>query len=195
MKNIPLYLFLSFVLIQHGAKACQCPPTTLSLDECAKYELIFRGKIISLRNCDNNLGEAVFEVIDLYKGNIKVKFPILFDCKKECAQEMRPGDEWIIYTNYKQITNGMLDWCSRSRRYFAVEKQDFYAVNYGNDYDDEAKFLSEKLGRHRPLSEKVQQTPHQNEKPSLTQTIIILIVSLVCMVMFYWFFGRIFKKL
>lgn len=192
MKRILFFLFVFFRIYE--LNACQCPTSTLSLEECEKYEIIFAGTVESVKTCENKYGEVVFTVLELYKGNIKEKFTILYDCADPCAQAFRPGEEWIIYTRFKQVSNGVMEWCSRSRKYFTIAKQDFYTVNLGNDYDTEIGFLREKLGEHHPVSEKKQAPNHRNEKPSLTQMIVILIVSMTCVVLFYWLFGKYFHR-
>ena len=194
MRSLRLLIVLFLFAFTNRSVACQCPSTLLSLEECEKYEIIFAGKVEAVKLCENKYGEVEFTVLELYKGSIKERFTILYDCKDPCAQPFRVGEEWIIYTRFKQVTNGVMEWCSRSRKYFAIAKQDFYTENLGNDYDTEIGFLREKLGEHRPVSAKKQEPTHRNEKPSLTETIIILIVSMSCMILFYWLFGKYFKR-
>ncbi|MBK9282892.1 MAG: hypothetical protein IPM51_01080 [Sphingobacteriaceae bacterium] len=189
-----LFVWLWVILIRSNALACQCPSTSLSLNECAKYDIIFKGKIESVKSCENGYGEAIFEIEELYKGNIKNKFLVYFECDVPCAQKFQVGEEWIIYTYFKQITNGKMDWCSRSRKYFAIAAQDLYTQNYGNDYEDELDFLRMKLGLHKPVNEVIQGTADRNIKPSLTQMIILLLVSMSCIILFYWLFGKYFKR-
>ncbi len=193
ITRIGIILLLFFFLWNTCGKACQCPLTLLSLEECAKYEIIFKGKILQVVNCDHKFGEAVFEVQELYKGNATREFKVLFDCNEECVQKFNPGDEWIIYSRYKQIDNAKMDWCSRSRKYFKIEKEDFYTVTYGNDYYDEVKFLQEKLGIHRVLVEHKSQIDNRNIKPNTTQMLVILISSLAAIVLFYYLFNKFFK--
>ncbi|MDI9339803.1 MAG: hypothetical protein QM534_04465 [Sediminibacterium sp.] len=173
--------------------ACQCPITVLGKAECDKYEIIFKGKIKSVKECGNRYGEALFEVEELYKGNIAQQFVVLFECNVACAQKLNAGEEWIIYTRYKQVNNAMMDWCSRSRKFFSNEKEDFYTVTYGNDYYDELKFLRENMGLHRFL--KPQQTAQEkrNLLPTNTQSIIIVLCSIGTLILFYWLFNRFFK--
>ncbi|MDX2174703.1 MAG: hypothetical protein SFY56_16485 [Bacteroidota bacterium] len=176
------------------SNACQCPLTSLSIEECNKYEIIFKGKIISVKNCEGKYGEAIFELEELYKGNATKQFKVLFECGIECAQQFNVGDEWVIYSRYKQIDNVLMDWCSRSRKFFKNEKEDFYSVTYGNDYFDEVKFLREKLGNHRLLADPVKTSEGRNIKPSNNQIIIILLASIVFLLIFYWLFNKWFKK-
>lgn len=190
----PGLIVLLFLFFGSGIFACQCPPSSLSLDECAKYEIIFRGRIDSLINCDERPGEIIFEVIDLYKGAITKKFRVIFDCKAECAQPLQAGEEWIIYANFKQVTNARLDWCSRSRKFFAIDKQDFYSINLGNTYEQEHAFLASKLGTHRPVSGEKKVADNRNLRPSMTQTVVTLICSLLAMIGFYWFLRKNFHR-
>jgi hypothetical protein len=195
MKHLKkVIFFLVFFICVDAANACQCPPSSLSVEEAGKYEIIFKGKIISVTPCGNKFGEAVFEIDELYKGNSAKRFSVLFECNTDCAMEFLAGDEWIIYSRYKQVGSALMDWCSRSRKLFSNEKEDFYAVNYGNDYDDELKFLREKLGLHRLLpGPAVNEKGERNLIPSTNQTILLFVGSLLCIVLFYWLFNRFFK--
>ncbi|PBQ32436.1 hypothetical protein CNR22_11865 [Sphingobacteriaceae bacterium] len=174
-------------------KACQCPLTVLSLEECNKYEIIFKGKILSVANCDHKFGEAIFEVEELYKGVATQEFKVLFDCNEECMQKFSVGDEWIIYSRYKQVDNAKMDWCSRSRKFFKVDKEDFYTVTYGNDYFDEVQFLQKTLGVHRVSVIKKSQSGGRNKRPDTQLMVIILISSLATIVLFYYLFNKFFK--
>ena len=187
--------FLSwFVLSNFIGLACQCPLSSLNIDECNKYDLIFKGKIISLKPCENKPGEALFELEELYKGNATQKFTILFECNSECALRLNVGEEWIIYTNHKQLNNAQLNWCSRSRKYFSNDKEDFYSVNYGNDYVEELKFLRDNFGLHHFLPEPKNVTTDRNIKPSINQSIAMVVISISFILLFYWLFNRYFKR-
>lgn len=192
-RAFTFFLLLSFTLCVKQSFACQCPATSLSMEECSKYEIIFKGKVSKVINCGSKFGEAFFEVQELYKGNAAETFKVLFECNVECAQKFTVGDEWIIYSRYKQIDNAKMDWCSRSRKYFKIEQEDYYTVNYGNDYYDEVKFLQENLGLHRLLNENKNRTENRNIRPDSKQMIIILIASLAAIVLFYYLFNRFFR--
>ncbi len=192
--NLKAFLLLySTFFILNSSFACQCPPTTLSLAECDKYELIFRGKILSSTGCIDKKGVAIFQVLELFKGNSFPTFKVSFECEIECAQAFDPGAEWIIYTNYKQIDLALMDWCSRSRKFFKNEKEDYYSANYGNNYDSELSFLRTKLGNHALLKENPYKSESRNIRPSNTQTIVMLIISLACIILFYYLFNKYFK--
>lgn len=193
MKSSLTFLILTFLIFNISSKACQCPLTALSMEECNKYDIIFKGKILSVKDCGDKFGEALFEVEELYKGVVAKEFIVLFECNVECAMKFNPGEEWVIYSNYKQVDKALMNWCSRSRKYFRNEKEDFYTVNYGNDYFDEVKFLREKLGNHRPLANQANLEANRNQLPDKTQFIVILICSLSGIILFYWLFNKFFR--
>ncbi len=188
-----LYFFLIIFFVHNASKACQCPFTTLGINECNKYEIIFKGKIVKIKECENNFGEATFEIDELYKGAATKNFKVLFDCHEVCAMKFNVGEEWIIYSRYKQIGNAKIDWCSRSRKFFKIEKQDFYTESYGNSYSEELDFLREKLGMLRLTTETKNAAENRNIRPSGNQTIIILLCSLSAIILFYWLFNKYFK--
>jgi hypothetical protein len=187
------FLVFLFLLNTFPVQACQCPLTTLGIAECDKYEIIFKGKVLSVVPCGQKFGEAVFEIQELYKGNAASSFKMLFECGGECAVGFKTGEEWIIYSRYKQIDNALMDWCSRSRKQFSNEKEDFYAVTYGNDYDDELSFLREHLGLHRLLKDEITLGENRNLLPKQWETALLFIASLLVIVLFYWLFNRFFK--
>lgn len=188
-----LFIFSFFLLSSSAIKACQCPPTSLSLGECAKYELIFRGRIISVTACENKRGSAIFQISELYKGASTASLQVVFDCNTECTQTFNVGEEWIIYTVYKQIDNAKMDWCSRSRKFIKNLKEDFYVLNLGNTYDDELSFLRKNLGNHSFIKEKLNQEENRNELPSRKQLIIYLAFGLAGIIIFYYLFKKFVK--
>lgn len=192
--NIFILIFSFLILNSTFLISCSCPLTTLSLKECEKYDIIFRGRIKSDTLFDTKKGSVIFEITELYKGVIASEFTVLFEYGTECAQVFNIGEEWIIYGNYKQAVNLKIDWCSRSRKYFKNEKLDFYTVTYGNDYDTELKFLREKLGLHKPLKPIEENAAGQrNIIPTQTEFVIYLLISIVGIVVFYYLFNRFFK--
>lgn len=176
-----------------GLHACQCPVTTLNLNECEKYEVIFKGKVLSVKTCANKPGEALFEVEELFKGFAEKKFKVLFDCKAECFYEFKPGEEWIIYSRYKQVNTAQMDYCSRSRRYFNNSKEDYYLPTSGIDYEDELLFLRKELGLHRLVENKNTNDFTRNALPDTRQTVLVLLVSIAAIVLFYFIFTRLVK--
>jgi hypothetical protein len=86
-----------------------------------------------------------------------------------------------------------MDWCSRSRKYFKNEKEDYYTVNYGNGYFEEAEFLRNTLGLHRTLSDRPISQQGRNLRPDKQQMIIIALSSMAAIVIFYWLFRKFFR--
>ena len=195
MKQRLIILFSAFCLLPTAfCLACQCPLTKLSIEECDKYGIIFRGRIIKDTLFELKKGEITFEISELYKGIVQSQFRVLFDSGDECAQVFSVGEEWIIYTNYKQANNAQMDWCSRSRKYFKNEKLDFYAVTYGNNYPDELKFLRDKLGPHKPLgAPEVKPDWQGNQLPTQMEFIIYLLLSIVGVIVFIYLTKRFLK--
>jgi hypothetical protein len=192
--KIKIFLLSFFILHSTFLIPCQCPFTSLSLSECDKYELIFRGRVFSVEACEREKGKALFEILELYKGNTTSKLEIVFDCNVPCAQTFNAGEEWIIYTRYRQVNNAKMDWCSRSRKYFKNEKLDFYTVTYGNNYDEELSFLRSKLGTHKLAKDNEPKLMEErNQLPDNSQKIIFLLVSLAVIVLFYYLFNKFFK--
>jgi hypothetical protein len=194
LKHLIFLLTFSICHLTSSLFACQCPITKLSLEECEKYDLIFKGRIDSLVPCSDKKARAFFKISELYKGLATERFELLYDCEVECAQVLNIGEEWIIYANYKQATNAKLDWCSRSRRYIRNEKEDFYTVNNGTTWNDEVEFLQTKLGLHKHLKPiENQRVGEPNQLPTQTEFIVYLLLSIVGMVAFYYLFNRFFK--
>jgi hypothetical protein len=181
------------LLLSKFALPCQCPITLLSKKECSKYDIIFRGTIDSVGMCGNVPGIVVFTVKDLYAGIASEKFKLQYNCDNECFYQFRAGEEWIIYSNYRQVGVGMMEWCSRSRRFIKNEKEDYYSATSGNSYNDEVKFLQDSLGLHRLSKEQLTPDKLRNQLPTVNQQIIILICSLLCVLLFYYLFNKFFK--
>lgn len=187
---LPYFVFFN----SNSGMACQCPLTALSVNECDKYQIIFRGRVINHTNCSDKPGETIFQILELYKGKVHEKFKVLYHCNEPCASTFNPGEEWIIYTNYKQVDNAMLDWCSRSRRYIKNFKEDYYAQTYGNSYDEELVFLRKNLGTYRVMEDREENAAgKRNIIPSKTQLIVTLFISMAVVILFIQLFKKYFK--
>ena len=187
-----IYAILFFLLISSSAWACQCPVTSLSEAELAKYDIIFKGRIDSV-NVNGKKSQARFSIDELYKGLVSKQFTLLFDSEDVCKLELRPGDEWIVYANYHQIDNAKLDFCSRSRRYIKNIKEDFFAETTGVSYEEEFRFLQEKLGLHKVMKENPNKAENRNILPTTNEMIAYFLCSLGGLFLFYWLFNRFFK--
>lgn len=190
MKQLFLIVFILFSKLGF---ACQCPITELSDKELNKYDLIFKGKIQSI-TLNREQSEALFLVEELYKGNAASSFKVFFNDLDDCKLELRAGDEWIIYTSYRQVDNAKLDFCSRSRKFFKVAKEDFFAVTTGISYEEELRFLQTKLGLHKLLKDNPNKVENRNIIPSSNQFIIIIVCSIAGVLMIYVIVNKLFKK-
>lgn len=188
-----LFFLIVFLVVVTVSEACQCPVTILNEKEIAKYELIFKGKIKSVKLSEGVNSEAVFQVEELYKGNTTPEFKVLFDKSDECKIDLNAGEEWIIYTNYIQIDKAKLDFCSRSRKYIKNIKEDFFAVTTGISYDEELRYLQTNLGLHKLLKENLNKVENRNKIPTQTEFIYILIFSLLGIILFYWLIRKFLK--
>ncbi len=190
MKKLFTILFVCTVKLIF---ACQCPVTELSEKELNKYDLIFKGTIQSVK-LNKEKSEALFLIEELYKGNAAASFKIYFNDLDNCKLELRAGDEWIIYTNYHQVDNAKLDFCSRSRKFFKVAKEDFFAVTTGISYEEELRFLQTTLGLHKLLKDNPNKVENRNIIPSSNQFIVIIICSILGVLLIYVIVNKLFKK-
>jgi len=190
MKQLTFILFLS--LVSKLSFGCQCPLSALDTKELSKYEIVFKGKIKSIK-LDKERSEAIFVISELYKGMMRDEFKILFNDADPCKLELRVGDEWIIYTNYFQIDNAKLDFCSRSRKYIKNIKEDYFAETTGITFDEEQRYLQENLGLHKLMKNNPNIVENRNIIPDQTQFVVMLICSMLGLVIFYWLFGKFFK--
>lgn len=187
------FIICILFLISKFSFACQCPVTALNEAETNKYDLIFRGKIVSIILKEDANSEAIFEVNELYKGNSRKQFKMLFDNADPCRLEMRIGEEWVIYTNYKQIDNAILDFCSRSRKFFRNPKEDFFEAMSGLSYGEEVRYLQAHLGLHKLLKDDINKVDNRNKIPTKNEFILIVISSLIGIIIFYWLVKKVLK--
>jgi hypothetical protein len=187
-----IYIIFLFLIFYNAVLACQCPVTVLNEQELKKYDIIFKGSIKTI-NLKGEKSEAIFLVSELYKGMLPAEFKIFFNDADACKIDMRVGDEWIIYTNYYQMENAKLDFCSRSRKYIKNSKEDFFVELTGVSYDDELSYLQKNLGIHKLMKENPNKVEQRNILPNQKQFVLLLVCSLIFMVLFLWLFNRYFK--
>ena len=186
-------VILLLMLAWNFVFACQCPLTKLDKNEIAKYEIVFKGSIKSIK-LNKAKSEAIFSISELYKGIIAQEFKILFNDEDQCKLDLRVGEQWIIYTNYYQVDNAKLDFCSRSRKYIKNVKEDFYAETTGISFDDERRYLQTNLGLHKVLKNDLNKVENRNVLPNTNQLIIYLVLSIIGVVFFYYILNQLFKK-
>ncbi len=186
-------IILLFIITSKISFACQCPLTNLNEKEIAKYEIIFKGSIKSIK-LNKTKSEAICIVSELYKGVIAQDFKLFFDDEDPCKLQLRVGEEWIIYANYYQVDNAKLDYCSRSRYYIKNINEDFFTETTGISYDEELRYLQSKLGLHKLLKENPNKVQNRNIIPNTNQLIITLLCSILGVIGFYLIVNKLFKK-
>ncbi len=189
--NIAKYILL-LVFLSYKSFACQCPLTALNETETNKYDIVFKGKITSVK-LSKERSEALFTIQELYKGPVGETFTILFNDADECKLELQVGDEWIIYANFRQVNNAQLDFCSRSRKFFKNTKEDFFAVTTGISFDEEMTYLQTKLGLHTCLKTKPNMSENRNIIPNSWQFIVFIVCSIIGLIFFYWLVNKFLK--
>jgi hypothetical protein len=192
-KSCILFLFILFHRI--SATACDCPPLPApDLNYCNKFEIIFKGKIVSVSDCDG-ISSAKFRLSELYKGACTEEIQIWFDCSTDCMMSFNAGEEWIIYANFFQHGKPRAEFCSRCRKYISNEnKIQTEFVNNDLSFDQENEFLKKELGLHHFLEVNTNADfTHQNTKPGGLVTILLIIASIGVLILFYYFFNKFFK--
>ena len=189
--NIAKYI-ICLVVLSYRSFACQCPLTALNEAETNKYDIVFKGKITSIKLLKER-SEALFTIQELYKGPIGETFTVLFNDADACKLELIAGEEWIIYANFRQVNNAQLDFCSRSRKFFKNAKEDFFAVTTGISYDEEMKYLQIKLGLHTCLKSNPNMSENRNIIPNTGQFIVFIICSIIGVIVFYWLVNKFLK--
>ncbi len=179
-------VFLCFLLLFFAKTgvACDCPPIVkLSADGIKQYHLIFRGRVDSTAIVRSR-AVAWFTIDELYKGTATKVSAIYYDGSGPCQMQIDKGDEWIVYAIYTSYGKPELNFCSRSRKHFPDEKDDFYVVNNGLSYTDELAFLKSNLGLQTfvgtpsPSAEQ-QQAPRELIHPDHAQLLYWLLASLL----------------
>src|ERR1700741_2038291 len=109
MKKLVLLLIL--IHTSFTSFSCDCPSLPLlDLDYCGKFEIIFKGKVVSVSTC-NEISSAKFKLSELYKGPCTEEIEIWFDCSSDCMMSFTAGEEWIIYANFFQHGKPRAEFC------------------------------------------------------------------------------------
>jgi hypothetical protein len=194
MRNL---LLLVFFLLGFSFRplACDCPALPAANENYFnKFELIFKGKVISVGEC-KDVGSARVKLSQLFKGMCTEEVDIYFDCSTDCMMSFAPGEEWIFYANFFQHGKPRVEFCSRSRKFNANEnRNNAEFVSSDLSFQEENELLKSQLGLHHFLKENENASlTHQNQRPSGTTTIILVISSIVVLIVFYYLFTKYFK--
>lgn len=158
--------------------ACECPPLALNENLIKSYDIIFKGKVVQVKSIPGKYKEALFEISELYKGTSQKTLKVLIDTTADCAKPILPGQIWLIYSTYKQWQRPLLNWCSRSRKWFENEKEDYYAYTYGLSFDAEITYLTSKLGCKNIITSTETENPgERNVLPKPYMLLILIGIS------------------
>jgi hypothetical protein len=193
--RLPSSLFLlPCFLFSTSGFACDCPPLKpIDNADLSYYHLIFEGTVDSVVS-DGRQGTAHFILKDLYLGSAPQEVPVNFDDSSDCRMSFAKGETWMIYARYERFGKPAVLFCSRSRKLFADEKQDFYTVTSGNTYSVEKEYLLSELGKKNISSKKINDNPGpSNIHPDPTTSLIFVLISIPFLLLFYYLFRRFFK--
>lgn len=186
-------LTLLVFLATNSAFACKCAPLpTVTKEACDGYNVIFSGHVDSVSACDDKgISIAYFAIDELYKGNVMQNIKVEFDCSTSCLMSFSKGESWLMYTNYAKFDLLTVSLCSHTRKFFAEESQDIYALSAQQTFEQEKQLLKKTLGI-QPFKEIVQpgDVTGRNTQPSGMSKLILIAVSFTAMAVVYFILKR-----
>ena len=199
LKMRALYIlgFLMIFQVSFSQDNCNCneKETVFSEGYVNSNQLIFRGKTISTaKGTDYN--KVTFQVNSLFKGIASRQTDVYFDAKNPCVLKFNPGEDWLIYANYKSGKPVMV-YCSRSRKNVINTNKNIDLMYVKSDItiDDETDKLTELYGL-KAFTEPIANTEsaHDNIIPSGSQRILLIIFSLIGFALIYFVMNKLWKK-
>jgi len=181
--------------------ACECPPIEpASKKTCESYDVIFYGKVDSIRPCSTQgLGTAYFSIISLYKGSAEQHVSVDYDCTSACMMSFAKGEEWIIYSVYQHFDLLTVSLCSHSRKKITDGTADFYEAASQRSFSGENTFLETTLGiqpyaSHNALNDQQKELQPHNEQPDALHKLWLLLISLGVMAVVFIISKKFFKN-
>jgi hypothetical protein len=178
-----------------------CPPLEkFSRKQADEYNVIFQGKVDSVEECSGQMSAAWFSVSRLFKGETVQRIRVSFDCVSDCRMQFKTGEEWIVYARYVKYGDLRVSVCGRSRKYAATIDEDYSIATNGIPYAQELGLLKDAYGKQE-VKEKEKETidpallDRNLVRPSGTQTIWMLVISLVTMGILWYLFKKFWHKL
>ena len=121
---------------------CRCGKILpMTFKATAGVPVIFYGEVIEVDSDCEEESYLTFEIIELYKGNLSKTQECIYQCGTDCGMSFVPGEKWIIYSSINNAQYPVLDWCSRSRREFLHDGEDFYEGLLSSTFQEELDFL------------------------------------------------------
>ena len=141
-----LILFLLPVSLFAQYDECDCPqhPGKINKEIVEDFDLIFRGKIISIEQCKNKEKRVLFYGEELFKGErIPREIPLLISCEKACSFQFELEEEWLIYAREDSTLPYFwrAELCERSRKIPIPGKEDPHILYNDMRYDEERAYL------------------------------------------------------
>ncbi|MBL7892575.1 MAG: hypothetical protein JNL63_08090 [Bacteroidia bacterium] len=194
MRWISFFVTVFFSALH--AYSCDCPPVTkLSTESIKQFDAIFKGRVDSVA-IDEDRDNVWFTLKDVFKGNLSETTAVYYNNATSCGMKMNAGEEWLIYAEYVSFGKLEVNVCSRSRKYFPDEANDYYVATNGIRYIDELDFLKTNFGT-KPFAEKDPAKAIQIQRelihPSQKQMVYWLIASLIGFFVIYYLFKRFVK--
>lgn len=206
---LPAFLLMSLsVWAQH--EECDCPehPGEVNKAVVESYDLVFRGKVQQAGNCTNGTASAVFEGLELFRGEKVPRYVTLnYSCGKACSYDFEKGTEWLLYARNDSVNTGryLITFCERSRRFIADKKDDSYTMFNDMSWDEELAYLRKKV-HPKPIfieNSDVQKIEEQNLKVidanrditirDANKKMILIGISFLVMIIFILAFKKWFK--
>jgi hypothetical protein len=195
VRYILFFLFLfQFALPQEN---CNCNEKEIVFSEgyVNSNQLIFRGKTISTSK-GTDYDKVTFLVAKLFKGTAAQQTDVYFDAKNLCTLKFNPGEDWLIYANYKS-GKPLLVYCSRSRKNVINTNKNIDLMYIKSDItiDDETDKLTELCGL-KTFTEPIANadSAHDNIIPTSLQRILLIICSVIGFTLIYFVLNKVMKK-
>lgn len=194
--TITAFFILLFTAI-NAQTNCNCNEKEIEFSEAYvnTNQLIFRGKTISTSE-GTDYDKVTFTVDKLFKGTAFRQTEVYFDAKNPCILKFNPGEDWLIYANYKS-GKPLLAFCSRSRKNIINTNKNVELMYVKSDItvDDETDKLIEMCGV-KNLSEPIanSESAHDNIIPNGLQRILMIIFSLIGFAVIYYVLNKVMKK-
>jgi len=177
--------------------ACTCDETKQAFTQSYinAHQLIFRGKTLSTSKGED-YAMAKFSVTQLFKGTCSKELTVYFDKKSECSLKINPGEDWLIYANFKQLQKPYVEYCSRSRKNVVNTNKNVEIQYIKSDLsvDAESEKLAVQLGAQKFAAQSEEDNRHSNVIPNFTQRIVLILASIAGFVLIYFLLNKFLKK-
>lgn len=158
-----LFFFLCSYLVQ---SACTCDVILpMTFESTAGVPVIFYGEVTKVSEGCEEESNVYFRIIEQYKGHVDSHQKVVYKCGTECGMSFIPGEKWIIYGGLKNDQSITVDWCSRSRRSFQNQKEDFYKGLLGSSFQEEMKFLRSNFEVNKVFKKGISERKYQQMNP------------------------------